>query len=392
MKRVENLTNLDNFFEIPFKWLNSIFFDFNTFDASKSLKEQRKLILKNITLWLIFLNTCIQVWILVDHLLGKPYELEKVSHGISSTFSITIVGIEILTLFVNKTNIMKTIKNLRNSYPTNDISVAAMSKKLEKFSIIQIIASIFMIILLALIPIVKTLITGEFSFLSPISNEFFFPKNVISFIFMTIWMTTMPIFVILFASTTFIVFAALVTTISLEFIILANEAKNFQNFNENEIKENFPIWIAKHNRAFENVEKINKIFSFPFLIRFIASGSIIAIQVFELQEAEYQKMSQIFLCATYTVFELSQTFMQCYFGQFLIDASENVAKEIYNCGWENWKDLKMKKLLIVVIERSQKAENLKIWKFGNISMEQFTMVLNTAYNYMSFLIAIHGEN
>jgi hypothetical protein len=66
--------------------------------------------------------------------------------------------------------------------------------------------------------------------------------------------------------------------------------------------------------------------------------------------------------------------LQCDYGQMLKDASLSVADGIYESGWENLEDEKLKKMLMMIIMRSQKSSALTAMKFNEINLEQFAKV------------------
>ena len=66
--------------------------------------------------------------------------------------------------------------------------------------------------------------------------------------------------------------------------------------------------------------------------------------------------------------------LQCDYGQMLKDVSLSVADGIYESGWENLDDEKLKKMLMMIIMRSQVRSNLKAFGFVVIDKEQFSKV------------------
>ncbi|KAG5683310.1 hypothetical protein PVAND_012596 [Polypedilum vanderplanki] len=55
----------------------------------------------------------------------------------------------------------------------------------------------------------------------------------------------------------------------------------------------------------------------------------------------------------------------------LTDASENLYQEIYQCGWENLKDNKLRKDLVLILVRSRRIVELKVLNIWGINIEQF---------------------
>jgi len=66
--------------------------------------------------------------------------------------------------------------------------------------------------------------------------------------------------------------------------------------------------------------------------------------------------------------------VQCFFGQALADAIEGVSKGIYESGWEDIEDDRVKKLLFMVLMKSQRSTGLTNWKFSSLDMARMTMV------------------
>ena len=62
--------------------------------------------------------------------------------------------------------------------------------------------------------------------------------------------------------------------------------------------------------------------------------------------------------------------MQCYFSQKIKDASGNVSDAIYNCGWENLTDLKLKRDIILPLSRAQNAAKVSTY-LNEISLKHF---------------------
>lgn len=63
-----------------------------------------------------------------------------------------------------------------------------------------------------------------------------------------------------------------------------------------------------------------------------------------------------------------------YFCQMMKDASDEVAAAIYDCGWENFEDEKIRKLVTYSIMRAQKSEGFKILNWAEINLELFGKV------------------
>ncbi|KAG5666901.1 hypothetical protein PVAND_014908 [Polypedilum vanderplanki] len=354
----------EDIFSFPLKLLLFTGFEF-------SMNSKKKL--KSIFFWIGSLICVIQMGFHEIAFLKKPFELRKISFGTSSTASTFLYVILLLTFHFNRSEIFKILENIKKFFPTKNRSIFKIAKGFKCFVMFSTILCISMTFISFLLPFVKFFLFGNRNFLLPLPNLFFDPKSPEIYPVTLILSSALPLTGFYYGSVFIIMTMTIITGIGFQFMILAQEIRNFRNLSEEEIQEKFPKWIEKHNEVFENVKKFNEIFSVSFFLRFVTSGTIIAIQLFQLNNADGRNFSNIFVSA-YFIFELIQIFVQCYFGQFLIDASESIAKVIYDCGWENWQNIKLKKLILIVLAKCQKPAKLRIWKFGNISMEQFTLV------------------
>ncbi|CAG9802943.1 unnamed protein product [Chironomus riparius] len=263
---------------------------------------------------------------------------------------------------------MDILNKLIASYPKSGSSTMQIYQRLKIFQAIFVgINSVLSLV--TLIPVLRWRITGDRTYLVSFP-DFFYYDNI--YPFGLLWNIYAGIFAIVMVSSFMLLTSNLITTISVEFYSLSDEIKNLKNMTEDEIELEFPKLIENHQNIFQLVQELSDIFSKTFFFRFIVSASIIGLNLFQLKTTENIFESSIFLI--YTCFELGQVFLQCYFGQFLTDASEIIADEIYNCGWENWQKISLKKKLVNVLQRSQRPAVLTIWKFGIISIRQFTSV------------------
>jgi 7tm Odorant receptor len=63
--------------------------------------------------------------------------------------------------------------------------------------------------------------------------------------------------------------------------------------------------------------------------------------------------------------------MICFYGQMLLDASEKIHMEVFDCGWEGFEDVRLKKMIQFMLMRSQKPQKLTFMGFSDINVEQF---------------------
>lgn len=163
------------------------------------------------------------------------------------------------------------------------------------------------------------------------------------------------------------------TYLSMEFDALNSRFRKLREI-EDEIEKIAKLKqiIERHNQLFNIVAEIQTIFAVSFFFAFILSSFIICFTAFQASTAT-DTISMIFN-AMFCLICTNQIFMQCYFGQMLKNASENVLEGIYACGWEQAKSLEMKKDLIMLLRRVHKPAAYQILNYSPITLEQFQSV------------------
>nr|QNH68059.1 odorant receptor 35 [Apriona germarii] len=80
-------------------------------------------------------------------------------------------------------------------------------------------------------------------------------------------------------------------------------------------------------------------------------------------------------------------FLTCFYGQFILNESTTIADAAYQSEWYNG-PLRLRKIIYLIILRSQKPLLLKVASIGVISLETFLWVMKTAYSYFALLLTI----
>ncbi|GJQ74811.1 putative odorant receptor [Trypoxylus dichotomus] len=73
-------------------------------------------------------------------------------------------------------------------------------------------------------------------------------------------------------------------------------------------------------------------------------------------------------------------FLQCYYGQKVIDESIGVATDIYATPWYT-SSVKVQKDILLILTRAQKPLTLRAMKFGTMSAQTFLSVIPLSYLY-----------
>lgn len=366
---IESKIKFDDFFAISFWLLNAIGYDFRCLKDAITRNEKINIGLHHFHYWFGYINIIFfMIFTELDLWLGTSTNMQKRLFGTALLMTFFINQYRILSFWHNKSKIMDVLNKLKKSYPKSDACALAICRT---FKIIQttFVGVNSLLTCVTLIPVLRWIIIGDRTFIVPFPDYFTYD---IIYPLALIWSNYVGIYGIVMVASFMLVTSILVTTISVEFYSLGDRIENLQYMLEDEIESELPTLIEKHQKIFQLVQDLSDIFSETFFFRFIVSASLIGLNLFQLRITENIFDNSIFF--VYTCFELGQVFLQCYFGQFLINASEKIADEVYNCGWENWQSIGLKKKLITVMQRAQKPAVLTIWKFGVISIEQFTWV------------------
>uniref|UniRef100_T1HDM1 Odorant receptor n=2 Tax=Rhodnius prolixus TaxID=13249 RepID=T1HDM1_RHOPR len=91
-----------------------------------------------------------------------------------------------------------------------------------------------------------------------------------------------------------------------------------------------------------------------------------------------------FLC--FLLAELFHTFLFCWYGDQMKEASSNILNEIYGSDWIEY-SVEMKLYIIMVMHRSLKPLTVDAGGFMDASMHTFANVLSSAYSYFNLLNA-----
>ncbi|XP_070495314.1 putative odorant receptor 92a [Chironomus tepperi] len=167
---------------------------------------------------------------------------------------------------------------------------------------------------------------------------------------------------------------------SLEFNILKTKFEKLKDLKPKEFAKNLKSCVDRQNELANCVELFQDVFSTSFCFEFVSSSFIICFTAFQLSTStDGINLTFNFLFCLYS---LKQIFILCFFGQMLIDASQEVVDVIYNCGWEDL-EVGSKKSILLTLIRAQKTSQLSVLNILTISLNQFEMVIKTTYSYFT---------
>jgi uncharacterized membrane protein len=133
-----------------------------------------------------------------------------------------------------------------------------------------------------------------------------------------------------------------------------------------------PDLVNRQNRLIGVRNRLENVFSVTFLLNHVGCILIVCIAAFRISIAQHYSdivLFQFVFCIT-----IFRIFLQCFFSQMLKDSSERVAEAVYSCGWEDFKEVRVRRALALVMQRSHRSIAFTIWNFSQITMEQFATV------------------
>jgi hypothetical protein len=130
--------------------------------------------------------------------------------------------------------------------------------------------------------------------------------------------------------------------------------------------------IKQHCKLIESVKNFNKFFSLCLLVSFVQTLTAISLLGFHIAIA--QSPAAMILNGFRALIMLLQSLMPFYYGQMIINSSCCLTDEIYDSNWHLIEDQRVIKLIILMLQMSQKSLNLRGKGFKIMSFEVYTGV------------------
>nr|AXY83396.1 putative odorant receptor 4 [Conopomorpha sinensis] len=142
--------------------------------------------------------------------------------------------------------------------------------------------------------------------------------------------------------------------------------------------------IKRHVVLIKLGEDVEGILSISLLINFVNSSMILCfcgyccVLVEKWNELAYKSFLVTAMC---------QTFLLCWYGQKLLDASVRVSCAAYNCGWYVM-SAKIRKYLLYIMMRAQKPVSVTAYGYCVIGFKCYTTIVKTAWSYFTLLLNV----
>ncbi|XP_070502875.1 odorant receptor 49a-like [Chironomus tepperi] len=82
------------------------------------------------------------------------------------------------------------------------------------------------------------------------------------------------------------------------------------------------------------------------------------------------------------------SFIHCFYGSRLNDASLSVAEGAYNCNWLSG-NTKFRQMILIIMVRARKAQELTGMGFVNVNLETYKWIIDASFSYYSVLAALY---
>ncbi|XP_012529128.1 odorant receptor Or2 [Monomorium pharaonis] len=169
----------------------------------------------------------------------------------------------------------------------------------------------------------------------------------------------------------------------LEFALIFDN--NELTITEDKSYSNIVYSIRRHIESIQFVTNMESVLS---LNLFVQTGSfvlIIALLVYEVTNIGiFMGRSYIVKAVAYLNFVLINVFFENWLGQKIIDSSEKVFESVYNAEWYSMPII-TRKLLIMLMMKTEKPLMLKMGKLFELSFATFNTILRTSSSYFMLL-------
>ncbi|XP_011699007.1 PREDICTED: uncharacterized protein LOC105456562 [Wasmannia auropunctata] len=146
---------------------------------------------------------------------------------------------------------------------------------------------------------------------------------------------------------------------------------------------NIAYSIRRHTETMQFIAIMESVYSLPLLIHIGLTVLIISVLEYQVLN-NMEHINRLIKPTTYLAAILINVFFENWQGQKIIDSSEKVFESAYNTEWYSM-PVAARKLLIMMMMRSEKPSTLKMGKIVVLSHITFNTVLRTSSSYFMLL-------
>jgi hypothetical protein len=161
---------------------------------------------------------------------------------------------------------------------------------------------------------------------------------------------------------------SLITVLAMEYDILGRTLRKQLRKTDTKLSDLKPI-IDNHNLLLQATLLLESLTKSFFLVNFIASSFTICLVGFQL--IIFKDTPSIMIYVFVLLVISMETFLLCHHGQMLIDSRMLIGSMIYKSKWYDIKDMRVKKMLPLLMQVCQDEKCLTGYGFVDICHETF---------------------
>ncbi|KAL6268712.1 hypothetical protein P5V15_001840 [Pogonomyrmex californicus] len=165
---------------------------------------------------------------------------------------------------------------------------------------------------------------------------------------------------------------------------------NNYTYKHDEIGRRVRRCIQLHERIRLFIETMESTFAL-FLLSDVGIGFLLQTSSCIMIVVRTGRSSEIMRYLSLAILQSCRLFFNSWAGQEVTDHSVGVSMAAYNGIWYN-APIKIQKLLVLLIARSQKASRITIAKLYVINLEGFNMVMRTSVSYCTVMISLREQS
>ncbi|XP_045775578.1 odorant receptor 13a-like [Maniola jurtina] len=146
--------------------------------------------------------------------------------------------------------------------------------------------------------------------------------------------------------------------------------------------------VKKHQYILKLSQDLEEIFRAPNLFNVLVGSIEICALGFNLTMGQWAQIPGVVL---FLLSILYQILMISVFGENLIRESRKVGEAAFLCKWYDM-DKMAKKIIFLLILRSNKPQKLTAYKFSVISYQSFTKIISTSWSYFTILRTVYNPS
>lgn len=318
----------------------------------------------------------VAVVLILSYAVVQSDEFVEALSAVPNSVTVVLIAVKGYITFVRREQIWQMLQELKSIFEDRPYDNVKLKVKEHLDNYQKVVKPYAGIILFTYIPIVMPmlpyLITGKMK----LTVDYWYPFDPYDnrvFIFVLIWVDWIAwnsLATLLAADC--LLFALIALTV-MELDILKRDLMAAMNLPDSQRTERTRSLIDRHNQLLNLCGDLNKIYSPTFLASFVITSFSLCLVAFQLSTGEADLEAYMFYIP-YLAMLSGQVYLLCVFGQDMIDATQAISDGIYESGWEDTSDENFKKHLILIIQRSQKANRLTAMDFAEVSLSSFTTV------------------